>query len=237
MSFTTIVCQILFSRAKSFSPRELESNANPQENEQDPKEDFEPVVNPEEALIRTRSGCTVKSTRKKDFEYNFMLPSYNVLSPSISSSLETHCQSTPLTSKALAAHLLLLPSTPSYSFNLLYSSYRKLCISPVLLPCDEEARIRREQRSRAELLGQQVFWVLDSGIDRMAFHAQIERNALLPRQRPRRLDQRFRRSLPDASPQARRPMAATAPSPRADRLRGRTPSLVGRIPWIRPKPS
>ena len=39
----------------------------------------------------------------------------------------------------------------------------------MLLPCDQEARIRREQRARAELLGKQVFWVLDSGIDRMAF--------------------------------------------------------------------
>ena len=37
------------------------------------------------------------------------------------------------------------------------------------LPCNQEARIRREQRARAEHLGQQVFWVLDSGIDRMAF--------------------------------------------------------------------
>ena len=98
-----------------------------------------------------------------------MLPSYNVLSPSISSSLETHLQSTPLTSKALEAHLLLFSSTPSYSFNLLYSSYRKLCISPVPLSCDQEARIRREQCSRAECLCQQVFWVLDSGINRLAF--------------------------------------------------------------------
>ena len=75
---------------KEFAPRELEINANPQENEQDPEEEFEPVVNLEEALIRTRSGRTVKSTKTKDFEYNFMLPSYNVLSPSISSSLEGH---------------------------------------------------------------------------------------------------------------------------------------------------
>ena len=53
---------------KEFAPRELEANANPQENEQDPEEDFEPVVNPEEALIHTRSGRTVKSTKMKDFE-------------------------------------------------------------------------------------------------------------------------------------------------------------------------
>ena len=82
-----------------------------------------------------------------------MLPSYNVLSLSISSSLEAQLQSTPLTSKALAAHLLLFPPTPSYSFNRLYSAYHKLCISPVPLPCDQEARIRRDQRARAERLG------------------------------------------------------------------------------------
>ena len=53
---------------KEFAARELEANSNFQENEQDPEEDFEPVVNPEEALIHTRSGRTVKSTKKKDFE-------------------------------------------------------------------------------------------------------------------------------------------------------------------------
>ncbi len=124
---------------KEFVPRELEANANPQKYEQDPEEDFELVINPEEALIRTRSGHTVKSTKMKDFEYIFMLPSYNVLFPSILSSLETHLQSTPLTLKALVAHLLIFPSTPSYLLNLLYSLYRKLCISPVPLPCDQEA--------------------------------------------------------------------------------------------------
>ena len=36
------------------------------------------------------------------------------------------------------------------------------------LPCDQEARIRRKQRAQAEYLGQQVFWVHDSSIDRMA---------------------------------------------------------------------
>ena len=83
---------------KEFAPRELEINANPQENEQDPEEDFEPVVNPEEALIRTRLGRTEKSTKTKDFECNFMLPSNNVLSLSILSALETHLQAAPLTS-------------------------------------------------------------------------------------------------------------------------------------------
>ena len=48
-----------------FALRELEANANPQENEQDPEKDFEPVVNPEEALIHTPSGRTVKSAKKK----------------------------------------------------------------------------------------------------------------------------------------------------------------------------
>ena len=66
----------------------LEANANFQENDQDPEKDFESVVNPEEAVIRTRYGRTVKSTKKKDSDYNFMLPSYIVLSPLISSNLD-----------------------------------------------------------------------------------------------------------------------------------------------------
>ena len=99
MSFIMILSNPLLS-GKEFAPRELEANANPKENEQDTEEDFEPIVNPEEVYIRTRLGRTVKSIKTKDFEYNFMLPSYNVLYPSISSSLETHLQSTPLTSKA-----------------------------------------------------------------------------------------------------------------------------------------
>ena len=33
------------------------------------------------------------------------------------------------------------------------------------LLCDQEARIRRDQRALAERLGKQVFWVLDSGIE------------------------------------------------------------------------
>ena len=50
---------------KEFAPRELEANANPQENEQNPKEDFEPVVNSEEALISTRSGRKVNPPKRK----------------------------------------------------------------------------------------------------------------------------------------------------------------------------
>ena len=135
-----------FLSGNEFAPRELEANANPQENEQDPEEDFEPLVYPEKDLIRTRSGRTVKSTKTKDFKYNIMLPNNNVLSPSISSSLET-ASIYSLDFESPSGTPFIIPSTPSYLVNLLYSSYRKLCISPVLLPCDQVARIRREQRA------------------------------------------------------------------------------------------
>ena len=89
---------------KPLEPRALEVNANPQENEHDPEEGTLPVRNPEEALMRTRSGSTVKSTRNKDFEYSFVLPSVTSSFPSVTSALGAHLQSTHLTSKALEAH-------------------------------------------------------------------------------------------------------------------------------------
>ena len=76
----------------------------------------------------------------------------------------------PLTSKALEAHLLLMPSTSSFASNQSHSIIRSFCTTSVPLPSRQEARIRREQRARVEQLGQQVFWVLDpSGVELMAF--------------------------------------------------------------------
>ena len=86
---------------KPLDPRALKLNANPQENEQDSEECTLPVRNPEEALMRTRSGRTVKLTRNKDFDYLFVLPSLNLSCPSSMSALAARLQSTPLTSKAL----------------------------------------------------------------------------------------------------------------------------------------
>ena len=80
---------------KPFEPRALELNANPQENEQDSQEGTLPVRNPEEALIRTRSGRTVKSTRNKDFDYLFMLFRLNLSCPSGMSAIAARVQSTP----------------------------------------------------------------------------------------------------------------------------------------------
>ena len=68
---------------KPLEPRALELNFNPQENELDSEEFSLPVWNPEEELMRTRSGRTVKSNRNKDFEYSFMLPSFNLSCPSV----------------------------------------------------------------------------------------------------------------------------------------------------------
>ena len=155
---------------KPLEPRALEVNANPQENEQDSEEGTLPVRNPDKALMRTRSGRTVKSTRKKDFDYSFILPSFNLSCPSVTSALGARLQSTPLTLKALEAHLLLMPSTSSFAFNQIHSVAKSPCTTSVPLPSRQEARIRREQRARAEQLGQQVFWVLDpSRVELMAF--------------------------------------------------------------------
>ena len=129
-----------------------------------------PVQNPEEALMRTRSGRTVKSARNKDFEYSFMLPSFNPSCPSVTSALGAHFQSTPLTSKALEAQLLLMPMTSLFAFNRSHSIVRSFCTTSVPLPSRQEARIRRDQRARVKQLCQQVFWVLDpSGVELMAF--------------------------------------------------------------------
>ena len=150
-----------FLSGKPLEPRELELNANPQDNEQDLEKGTLPVRNPEEALMRTRSGRTVKSTRNNNFEYSFMLPSVNMSCPSVTSALGAHLQSTPLTSKALEAHLLLMLSTSSFAFNQSHSVVQLFSNTSVPLPSRQEARLRREQRARAEQLGQQVFRVLD----------------------------------------------------------------------------
>ena len=120
--------------------------------------------------MRTRSNRTVKSTRNKDFENSFMLPSFNLSCPTVTSALGARLQSTPLTYKALEAHLLLLPSTSSFAFNQSHSIIRSFCTTSVPLPSRQEARIRREQRARVEQLGQLVFLVLDpSGVKLMSF--------------------------------------------------------------------
>ena len=103
---------------KPLKHRALEYNANPQENEQDSEEGTLPIRNFEDALMRTRSGRTVQSTRNKDyFEYSLMLSSFNLSCPSVMSAFGERNQSTTLSSKALEAHLLLMPSTSSFAFN------------------------------------------------------------------------------------------------------------------------
>ena len=52
---------------------EHEQNANPEENLIEPKEDSEPVGNPEEALMRTRSGRVVRPCRHKNVDYTGVL--------------------------------------------------------------------------------------------------------------------------------------------------------------------
>ncbi len=99
-----------------------------------------------------------------------MLFSFNLSCTAIISLLGARLYSTPLTSKALEAHLLLMPSTSSFAFNQSHSVIQPSFITSVPLPSRQEARIRREQRARVEQLGQHVFWVLDSsGVELIAF--------------------------------------------------------------------
>ena len=120
--------------------------------------------------MRTLSGRTIKSTRNKNFEYSFMLSSFNLSCPSVTSALGAHLQSTLLTSKALEAHLLLMPSTSSSTFNQSHLVVHSSCTFSVSLPLRQDARIRFEQRARVEQLGQQVFCVLDPrGFELMTF--------------------------------------------------------------------
>ena len=68
-------------------------NSVPLEEHVEPGEDLAPISNPDEALVRSRFGRVIKSTRRPDFDYVFMLPSTQSLPPSSSSSyLEGHSQ-------------------------------------------------------------------------------------------------------------------------------------------------
>ena len=70
----------LFS-GKETESREIESDANPRENAEEPEADQLLVGNSEEALMRTRVGRAVKPLRNPDFEYSFLLPSSNLHPP------------------------------------------------------------------------------------------------------------------------------------------------------------
>ena len=90
---------------KEFAPSNQEVDANFQENKQDPEESNLPVINPNEALMRTRFNRVVKLTSNQDFNYSFMLPCSIFLSPSMSSSFEEHLHSVSLSTCSLEAHL------------------------------------------------------------------------------------------------------------------------------------
>ena len=102
---------------KTFKPRALNLNADFRNNKQDPKWGTLLIRKLKEALMRTRLGPDIKSIKTRDFDYSFVLTGISSLSPSVTSALGAHLQSKPLTSKALEAHLLLMPSTTLFSFN------------------------------------------------------------------------------------------------------------------------
>ena len=128
-----------FRSGKYSTPREIESNANPLENAREPEEDQLPRGNPEEILMRTRSGRVVKPPRNIDFEYLFVLPCATPITSSLSTSFVS-CSS------AFVLHVLVAGSLQNPTTSAARMSNN---------------RIRREQRARLEALGERVCWVLD----------------------------------------------------------------------------
>ena len=96
---------------------EHEKNANPEENLKEPEEDSEPVNNPEEALMRTRSGRVVRPRRDKNFDYTGVLLQFGLIPTSNTTCLSTsvHSSSTsdrilePLSIDTCFAHAPLRP--------------------------------------------------------------------------------------------------------------------------------
>ena len=202
------------------------------------KESTLPLRNPEKALMRTRSSRTVKSTKNKDFEYSFMLPNFNLSCPSVTSALGARLQSTPLTSKALEAPPLANPldffvyfQSKSFNHSIFLPYFCALAVSTGGPNSSWTARSSRAARP-AGLLGPRSQRNRADGL-----HVQAEWNAIHPRPRPPRPDQRVRWSNLHSSPQARRPMASPSASARADGRPGRTPSVAGWVPCFRSGPS
>ena len=136
----------LFS-GKNEVARDHEPNANPEENAQEPEDDSPSKVNPEEVLIRTRTGRVSKPKRDPNFEYAFMFPS------------------------STSAHSLLVPRA-----QMLISASRShlMQTAPGSLPSAQEVlanerRVRREQQMRLEALGELPQWMVDeAGNDYLA---------------------------------------------------------------------
>ena len=124
---------------KDFALREIESNANPLENAREPEEDQLPRGDPEEVLMRTRSGRVVKPPRNIDFEYSYVIPCATQVTSFLSTSFVSCTSATVL--HVSVAGLLQNPTTSAARMN--------------------DNRIRREQRARLEALGERVCWVLD----------------------------------------------------------------------------
>ena len=122
--FSNLLCS-----GKPLDPRALEVTANPHKKEQDSEEGKLPVRDHEKALMCTRSGRSVKLTKNKDFELLFMLLSFNLSCPSVTSSIGAHLQSTLWTLKALVAQLLLIPSTTLFAYNQSHSVFQSPCIT------------------------------------------------------------------------------------------------------------
>ena len=97
------LCNPLYSGHKGLPATvpEHEQNANIEENLKEPEKNSEPVGNPEEALMRTRSVRVVRPRIDKNFDYTGVLLQFGVIPTSI-----TTCLSTSVHSFSTSDHIL-----------------------------------------------------------------------------------------------------------------------------------
>ena len=141
----------------AMAARAHETDANPVENAREPEDDSKSNINPEEAIMRSRSGRVIRSTRDPKFEYHFMLPQRHVSVQSTSASPGTLVRS---------SSCLLAQQTQC-----IYSNIKASCSCPPLanpdslltvqMTADEENEFRTAQRVRLESLGERPQWISD----------------------------------------------------------------------------
>ena len=159
--------QIHYFRVKKGEPElepENEPNANPEENLKEPEEDAEPIGDPEEALMRTRSGRVVRPRRNKDFDYTGVLIAFRS-KQNLTKSCFPDCSyySTSVNSisnfdRFIETLSIITDFTHAPLHGHANTGTMPLVQEPLRL---REQRIRREQRARLVNLGQKVYWVTD----------------------------------------------------------------------------
>ena len=150
----------LFSGQKGLpeTVRKHEPNANPEENLKEPEEDSDPVGNPEEALMRTRSGRVVRPRRDRNFDYTGVLLQFGFIPTS-----NTTCSLTSVYFFSTSDHILEPFSIDTCFAHAPLRAHANLGSMPLVQESimRRGQRIRREQRARLENLGEKVYWVTD----------------------------------------------------------------------------